>query len=310
MAKPLISVVINCRNEAESLDKCLKSVKKIASEIIVVDMHSTDASVKVANKYHAKVFSYRWLKVVEPARNFALSKATGTWILLLDPDEYLTKELRQELVKITHRPDVDFVKIPRKNIIFNKWLKHSHAWPDYLIRFFRRGAVTWNRQIHSQPQTTGNGLTLLDSDLLAIRHNNYPNLTSFVLRANRYASVRAEELITENYKLKTSDFMLRPVQEFNSRFFASQGYKDGLHGLLFSLLQAFSILMIYLKIWEKQGFPDKSLPKESFVSASQEAIYEYGFWFSRYFFHEYSKNPFKFIVIKARQLLDRLSKNF
>lgn len=308
--KPMISAVINVRNEAESLTKCLRTLRDFADELIVVDMHSTDTSVSVAQSFGAKVFSFRPMKYVEPARNFALSKATGRWIILLDPDEYLSKSLKRELKRITTRSDIDFVRIPRKNIILGKWFRHSNWWPDYLVRFFRRGQVNWNKEIHSQPTTKGNGLTLLDSEKLAIRHNNYQSISQFVTRALRYATIQSEELSAADYKLKTSDFVLKPVQEFISRFFASEGYKDGIHGLIFSVLQAFAIALIYIKLWEKQGASEKIVAKDSFVSASQETIYEYSYWFSKYFREEYSKNIFKNFFIRIRLFFDRLTKNF
>ncbi|MFA6533265.1 MAG: glycosyltransferase family 2 protein [Patescibacteria group bacterium] len=308
--RPSISAVINVRNEAENLSRCLRSIKNFADEIIVVDMHSTDGSSEIATSFGAKVFPYRPMKVVEPARNFALSKATGKWIILLDPDEYLNKTLKKELIKITHRSDVDFVRIPRKNIIFDKWIRHSNCWPDYLIRFFRKGAVVWKKEIHSQPETKGNGLTILDSETLAIRHNNYISVTNFILRTIRYSSVQADELKSLDYKIKTSDFILKPFQEFNSRFFSAEGYKDGIHGLIFSILQAFSIALIYIRLWEKQGSEYKVISKESFISASQEATFEYSFWFTKYFNLEYAPNLFKRFLIKIRHLFNRITKNF
>lgn len=307
--KPLISVVINVRNEAEALTKCLRSIKNFADEIIIVDMHSTDGSDKVSKNFGAKLYPYRAMKYVEPARNFAISKATGKWILLLDPDEFLNKSLKRELLSVTKRTSVDFVKIPRKNIIFGKWMRHSNCWPDYLIRFFKKGSVTWKKEIHSQPTTKGNGLTLLDSEKLAIRHNNYSTVSQFIIRAMRYSGVQADELKAEDYKIKTSDFILKPVQEFNSRFFFAEGYKDGFHGLVFSVLQAFAIALIYIRLWEKQGVSDKAILKESFVSASQEATYEYSYWFTKYFREEYSPNPFKIGLIKIRHIFDYLTKN-
>lgn len=308
--KPLISAVINVRNEAEALAKCLRSIKNFADEIIVVDMKSTDGSSQIALNAGAKVFPYRFMRFVEPARNFAISKASGKWILLLDPDEFLNKSLKKELRAVTKRNDIDYVKIPRKNIVFNKWLRHSNMWPDYLIRFFKKGVVTWKKEIHSQPIVKGNGLTLLDSENLAIRHNNYISITQFVLRAIRYSNVQADELQASGYKVKISDFILKPTQEFNSRFFSSEGYKDGLHGLIFCILQAFAFVLIYIRLWEKQGLQDKILSKESFVSASQEGIFEYSYWFTKYFNKEYSPNLFKKLFIKIRHWLNRLTKNF
>jgi (heptosyl)LPS beta-1,4-glucosyltransferase len=308
--KPLISAVINVRNEADNLRKCLKSIKSFADEIIVVDMHSTDGSAQVAADFGAKVYPYRWMKFVEPARNFALSKATGRWILLLDPDEYLGIHLKKELLNITRREDVDWVKIPRKNVIFGKWLRHSRTWPDYLIRFFKKPAVTWKKEIHSQPTTIGNGLTLLDSVKLAIQHNAYPSVTHFIHRAIRYTNVQANELKESGYKLKISDLILKPTQEFNSRFFFDEGYKDGLHGLIFSILQAFAISLIYIRLWEKQGSSDKTLLKESFISASLESTFEYSYWFSKFFKEEYSHNIFKNALIKISHLFIKITKNF
>lgn len=308
--KPLISAVINVRNEAEALNKCLRSVKKMVDEIIVVDMESTDGSQEIAKNAGAKLYSYRPMKYVEPARNFALSKATGKWILLLDPDEFLNKTLKKELLCITKRNDVDYVKIPRKNIIFGKWIRHSNTWPDYLIRFFKKGAVTWKKEIHSQPNVKGNGITLLDSEKLAIQHNNYTSVGQFVTRAIRYSGIQADELFAADYKIKTSDFILKPIQEFNSRFFFAEGYKDGFHGLVFSLLQGFAIALIYIRLWEKQGCQDKPLTKESLVSASQETTFEYDFWFNKYFKHEYSSNLFKRFILKLRLSLNYLTKNF
>ncbi len=309
-SKPLISVVINVRNEAEALTKCLRSIKDLADEIIVVDMNSTDDSKEIAQNAGATLYSYRSMKYVEPARNFALSKATGKWILLLDPDEFLNKTLKKELISITKRNDVDYVKIPRKNIIFGKWIRHSNTWPDYLIRFFKKGAVTWKKEIHSQPNFKGNGITLLDSEKLAIQHNNYTSISQFITRAVRYSGIQADELFAADYKLKTSDFILKPVQEFNSRFFFAEGYKDGFHGLVFSILQAFAIALIYIRLWEKQGCQDKPLTKESFVSASQETTFEYDFWFNKYFKKEYSTNLFKRFLLKIRLAFNYITKNF
>lgn len=305
-----ISAVINTRNEAVQLNKCLKSIKDIVDEIIVVDMNSKDKTVDIAKNHGAKIYRHKAMSWVEPARNYALSKAKGEWILLLDPDEYLTKTLKKELIKISRRQDISYVHIPRKNIIFGRWMRHSNMWPDYLIRFFKKGSVKWKKEIHSQPQTTGQGLTLLDSEKLAIRHNNYVDIDDFVTRALRYSDTQAKQLLMANHKLKISDFILKPIQEFNTRFFANSGFKDGIHGLSFCLLQAFAICLVYLKLWQKQGFVDRSLSKDSFVSASLESNFEYHHWFGKYFKQQYTKNIFKRFLIRLNYFINRIAKNF
>ncbi|MCX6724702.1 MAG: glycosyltransferase family 2 protein, partial [Candidatus Shapirobacteria bacterium] len=114
-----ISVIVNTWNEEENLKRCLESVRRIASEIIVVDMHSKDRTAAIAKKLGAKVFFYKYLSYVEPARNFAISKTTGDWVLILDADEEITPFLAKRLQDLAQNfEEVTYFRLPRKNIIF------------------------------------------------------------------------------------------------------------------------------------------------------------------------------------------------
>lgn len=254
-----ISVVINTRNEEKNLPRALTSLKNFADEIIVVDMHSNDRTVDIAKKHKAKVFHHKEIGYVEPARNFAISKATGDWILILDADEELPPTLASKLKKIaSSSKSYDFYRLPRKNIIFNKWIKHSRWWPDYNIRFFKKGKVSWNELIHSVPVTEGKGYDLEEKDSYAIVHYNYNSISQFIDRMNRYTDVQAANLHKEGYKFNWQDLFNKPLGEFLSRFFAGEGYKDGVHGLALSLLQFVSEVVLYLKVWELEKFKEIS----------------------------------------------------
>lgn len=271
-----ISVVVNTRNEGEVIGRCLKSVENWVSEIIVVDMESTDQTVEVAKKLGAKVYNHKFNSYVEPARNFGLRKATGDWILILDPDEEVSKDLALKLQKLAKmRSEVNFYRIPRQNIIFGKWIKHSFCWPDYLIRFFKRGKVEWLEQIHSVPLTQGEGQDLEPKESNAIIHHHYQSISQYIDRLNRYTDTQASELIKSGYKFKWEHLIKKSVGEFLSRFFACKGYKDGLHGLAWALLQSFSELVKYLKVWEKQGFKQDEIKTlyQEMKKANKELYY-------------------------------------
>lgn len=280
MAKIRISAVVNTRNEEKTLDGCLKSLD-FCNEIILVDMESGDATKDIASKYTHKIFNHPNVGYVEPARNMAISKATGDWILVIDADERVPKDLAKKLVDISNSSDIDFVRIPRKNIVFGQWLKHSRWWPDLNIRFFRKGVVTWKDEIHSVPITTGVGISLEAEESVSLEHLHYQSIDEYILRSLRYSSQQATELIDSGYRFDPKDLVTKPIGEFLSRFFAGEGYKDGLHGLVMALLQFFSILLIYLKVWERQGFTLVSESKftvvwqESFLSKFKEFKY----WF-------------------------------
>ena len=90
MAK--ISACVITKNEADNLQRCLQSVKSIVNEIIVVDTGSDDATVTIAEQLGANVFHYQWKNDFAAARNYALTQASGAWIIFLDADEYIAAE--------------------------------------------------------------------------------------------------------------------------------------------------------------------------------------------------------------------------
>jgi len=274
-----ISAVINTLNEEKNLKRCLSSLKFV-DEIIVVDMESEDKTLEIAYKFTSHVYTHPKTGFVEPARNFAIKKATGNWIIIVDADEEISHTLARKLIEIADQDQADFVRIPRKNIVFNKWLEHSRWWPDHNIRFFKKGHVTWQNEIHSIPITFGKGLTLNDREDLAIIHHHYATVDQYLERNFRYCKIQAKELSQEGYKFSNSDIINKPFSEFLSRFFAGEGYKDGLHGLVLALLQAFSVFIVYLNLWQEQGFKEESRAKfySFWHAAVKNASREFNFW--------------------------------
>ena len=287
-----ISVVINTLNEEKNLPRALASVKSLADEVVVCDMASEDKTREIAKKAGAKVYRYKRSGFVELARNFAIGKATGDWILILDADEELPKGLATRLTKIAQSasrwPKADylernskkpsFYRLPRKNIIFGRWVKHSRWWPDYNIRFFRKGTVSWSEIIHSVPMTKGKGADLTAREENAIIHHHYVSIEQYVERLNRYTTEHAKLRITDGYQFSWKDLIKRPTEEFLSRYFYGQGYKDGLHGLALSGLQAFSEFVLYLKVWQLKDFEEGRLPIKKVIGEMRRSESDVRYW--------------------------------
>lgn len=273
-----ISVVINTLNEEKNLPKAISSVRSFANEVVVVDMMSSDDTRKLARNLGAKVYEHKKEGYVEPARNFAIEKASGNWILILDADERVPKSLASKLQRIVEESKKDYFRLPRKNIIFGKWLKHSRWWPDYNIRFFRKGNVKWSEIIHSVPETRGSGADLEASEKFALEHHHYDSIEQYINRMNRYTTQHAYNLSKEGYKFNWDDLIKKPTTEFLSRYFQGEGYKDGVHGLALSSLQAFSELVLYLKVWGLEKYSDKNISIHSIVGAMKEKQSDFNYW--------------------------------
>jgi len=271
-----ISAIINTFNEEKKLPRCINSLKDFVDEIVVVDMNSSDRTIKVAEELGAKVFKHDYVGYVEPARNFALRQAQGDWILLIDADEEAPEALLKDLKAIVKENKVDYVNLPRKNLIFGKWIKHSRWWPDYNVRFFRKDKVEWNNKIHSIPMTQGRGMEIPAEEKYALVHHNYQTISQYLERNDRYSSVMATELVSEGYHFSSKDLIKRPFAEFISRYYAGQGFKDGLHGLVLAILQANTEFLTYLKVWEKEKFTDQDV--DFFAKTTQQSINDLFHW--------------------------------
>lgn len=263
-------------------------------------MYSTDKTVEIAKKLGAKVFYHKNIGFVEPARDFAVSKAEGDWVLVLDADEEISAKLSEHLKKIVELNNCDFVNIPRKNIIFGKWMHASMWWPDLLTRFFKKGAVVWSNEIHRPPVANGVGFTLPNEEELSIIHYNYKSVSEFLIRMDKYSTIQAKEIFDKGEKFIWKDLISKPLNEFLSRFFAHRGFEDGVHGLALALLQSFSFIIVYLKLWELEKFKEEKLIVKEVGFLAKKSGKDIDYWF-RYV--NLSSNPLLAVLQKAKNKL-------
>src|SRR4030043_929488 len=138
-----ISAVIITFNEERRLEDALKSLAGVVSEIVVVDCHSADETVKIARRYPDRVFERAWTNFAEQ-KNFANGKALHLWVFSLDADERVSPELREELLNLRGlEPEGDAFSIPRQVFYLGRWVRHSGWYPDRKLRLFRKARARW-----------------------------------------------------------------------------------------------------------------------------------------------------------------------
>jgi len=142
----IISLAMIVKNEQEHINRCLESVKNIVDEIIVVDTGSTDNTMKLVNQIdNIKTFNYEWEDDFSSARNYAINMCKGSYILVLDADEYVTNGNRDELEKIIKNNTIG------KICINSKYIKDNQIYSScaYVSRFFPK-EVRYTGSIHEQ----------------------------------------------------------------------------------------------------------------------------------------------------------------
>ncbi len=276
--------MINTKNAAATLQDALESVP-MASEIIVVDMQSTDNTKEIARKFTPKIFNHPDTHYVEPARNFALRKATEEWTLILDADECLSASLQEKLAscieKATEQGSV-CIYLPRKNFVFGAWLKHTGWWPDYLPRLFRTGSVDWPEKIHALPQVQGTSWYAPASELYCIEHKNYSSIDEYFEKMGRYTSAAAAEAKLPQ-TTTAEDVLSTFFSEFLRRFFLQEGFKDGVRGSALSLLQSTYQVLTQVKIWELSNHSEGSEAPAQSIVAVQHITRDLNYWVADYY---------------------------
>ncbi len=247
-----ISVIIAIKGMPAHIEETLESIKSLANEIIIADI-GIDSSLKnkLSQNPHIKFHTiHKPVPYIELIREELKHLATNEYVLFLDPDEVLTDELKKTILKVI--PEYDYISIPRKNIIFDKWIEHSRWWPDYQIRAFKKSSVSWPTIIHAQPKVQGKEYKIEPRESLAIIHYNYDSIDEFMLKLTRYTKAEARQRIQENKNYDLREAIENALSEFIGRYFAAQGYKDGIHGFVLSIMQMFYYFLVYFYYWEEK----------------------------------------------------------
>ncbi len=252
-----LSVAIITKNEEANLTRTLASVR-FADQIVVLDSGSTDRTVEIARAANAAVYQEPWAGFAA-AKNSAIAKCTGAWVLSLDADEELTPELQTEIHSLlSSDPPVDAYFIRRRNLFLGRWIRHGGFYPDPKLRLFRRATANsttpprfQDRPVHESIAFDGNSATL-DHDLI---HHAYPTLENYIEHMDRYSTLGGELLaasgkVSRAWPAFVCNVVLVPKLTFLWNYVFRLGFLDGREGLLLHVYQAAYTSWKYAKAWQ------------------------------------------------------------
>ena len=241
-----LSVAIITYNEEEEIKDCLESVKW-ADEIVVVDSFSTDKTLDICRQYTNKVFQHEW-SGYSNQKNYAINVTTNPWILILDADERVSERLTKEIKEILDKDlGVDGYYIPRKSYFLGRWIRYGGWYPDYSIRLFRKDKGRFEqREVHESVRINGKTAKLKNH----LEHYTYRNLSEYIQRMERYSTLAAMEMVGEGRRSGPRNILFRPILTFFRMYILKQGFREGIYGLLISVLYSYYTFLKYAKLWE------------------------------------------------------------
>jgi O-antigen biosynthesis protein len=176
-SNPTLSVCLIVKNEEKFLGQCLKSIRDLARQIVVVDTGSTDRTIEIAKEFGAEIHSFAWNDNFADARNAALEHATGDWILMLDADEELPAEQHSRLLADLKKSDALAFRLPLVN------RGHEAEGRSFVPRLFRNApGIFYSGRVHEQifpslmPQGKAWGLKLGFGTAELLHHGYTPEM--------------------------------------------------------------------------------------------------------------------------------------
>lgn len=245
----MLSVIVIAKNEQSRIKTCLESVKW-ADEIIVADNGSDDKTLEIAKKYTDKIFVFEGEDFAK-LRDLAFEKSRGDWVLYVDADERVLTSLRDEVLSIVNGNEKKGAyAISRRNIIFGSEETYGPFWPDWVIRLLRRDDFEgWIGKVHEYAKFRGE-LGYTKNSFLHLTHRN---LDQIVLKSLEWSRIDAKLRLDANHpKMSGWRFLRIFVSETFNQGVIRRGFFSGSIGVMDSILQAFSLYMTYVRLWEIQ----------------------------------------------------------
>jgi glycosyltransferase involved in cell wall biosynthesis len=240
-----ISACVITLNEEYNIEACLAGLG-FADEIVVVDSMSTDRTVEIARTFTEKIV-LREFNGFSEQKSAALEMATGDWVFFVDADEIVSEELALAIADAVASGRYDAYRMPRRTSFLGREMRYCGWYPDYQLRLARREKASFpERLVHETIEVDGSVGTLKS----ALIHSSYPSMEDYMRKMTLYARAAALQKHREGRAFKTRDILFNPGLTFLKMYVAKQGYRDGLHGLILSLLTACSSALRYAMLWE------------------------------------------------------------
>lgn len=249
---PKISAAIMTLNEEEMLPRCLESVAW-ADEILVVDSHSTDRTVAIAEAAGARVLVHDFAGYAAQC-NWMFERTTGDWVLMVDADEIVEPELRDAILEtVKAGPRFEVYDVVRDAVFLNKRLYASSWSNERLPRFFRRGCLTFSGLVHPIPDTGGREVGVLGGKMV---HYTYRNMEQYFRKFQQYTTLWAKNAHEKGKRTTLFHCTATSVWRFFHNYFLRGEIRDGAYGFLLSFLAMCYTFTKYLKLWDRNRLDD------------------------------------------------------
>ena len=246
MKKPISAILIT-HNEAHNLPDCLASLRGWVDEIVIVDNHSSDETLAIAQQHGAKILQTPDWPGFGIQKNRALDLASCDWVLSIDADERVTPELAAEIQSVVNaNPSVQAFEIPRLSWYCGKFIRHAGWHPDFVLRLFERTHARFSEDLVHERVLAQGAVKQLHHSLL---HYSFRNYSQVLDKIDRYSSAAAEQLYARGKTSSLGKAIGHGLWAFVRTYIFKSAWLDGAQGFALAVSNAEGTYYRYLKLW-------------------------------------------------------------
>jgi glycosyltransferase involved in cell wall biosynthesis len=245
-ARPRVSAIITTFNEEANIAGCVESLLW-CDEILVVDSFSTDRTPEIVRSFEKVRFYQRTYYGSASQKNWAMDQVTNEWILIFDADERCTPALQREIEQLLAAgPTHEAYTIKRRVYFLDRVIRFSGWQHDRVVRLIRNGSARYpNRRVHADMITRGPAPVLRSP----MEHYMADSLDEYVRRIEKYSFWGAAQHWREKRRSGFAEIFGRSTWRFFRTYLFQLGILDGMHGLVFCMLQAYGTYLKWALLW-------------------------------------------------------------
>jgi hypothetical protein len=264
-----VTLCVSTRNAATDLAACLDSARDWVSEIVIVDMESSDDTLEIARAYGAKIVQVPAAGWAEPGRQAGIDAAGCAWMLVLDADECAAGGVRELAARYLAQEEVAGVWLPRQNFQFGWWVPNGTSWPDWQLRLFARERTHWpGDRTHVGAQVDGRTERAPMREENMLVHRSFATVSEQIRNMDGYTNFEADRYQRDGARPTLLRLSGIPAARFLESYILRRGYRGGRYGLVLALLSWVYWLVAEIKLWERT-LSAETLPADSVALPDQ-----------------------------------------
>jgi glycosyltransferase involved in cell wall biosynthesis len=241
-----LSVVVISYNEEKNIGRCIRSVSRIADEVIVVDSFSDDNTIAIAEAEGAVVTQARFNGYINQ-KNKAINLASNHFVLLLDADEAVSPELADSIIEAKRTFSFPAYSMSRCSFFCGKFIRRGLWYPDRKLRLFDKrlgncGGMDPHDRIVMNKRVP---VKHLKGDLL---HYTFDTIAEYLERNDAVSTIAAQSLYEAGIRKPWTKIVFSPLWAFINGYFLRLGFLDGYNGLIIALYSSQQSYAKYQKL--------------------------------------------------------------